>query len=90
MLRPASAQVQQGIPYRFEVGHCGLEHVVDFDGSFWESVAEERSDDVRALFSRDRGVITLESADRATYMASGGEAITLRRLEGAQTFGACQ
>jgi hypothetical protein len=33
---PRSGQVQEGVVYRFEVPHCGLDWLVDFDGSFWD------------------------------------------------------
>ena len=36
ILAPASAPIEHGIPYRFNLGHCGLHSPVDVDGSFWD------------------------------------------------------
>src|SRR2546425_8592843 len=36
---PSSAPVQQGIAYVFDTGHCGLDFLTDFDGSFWDPIS---------------------------------------------------
>ena len=35
---PVSAPLDHAVPYRYELGHCGLLSPVDVDGSFWNPV----------------------------------------------------
>ena len=72
--------------YQFRVEHCGLDHIVDFDGSFWRAVKpadyKENEDAYPFFYNSDDGTITFEGDDEATYEASTGERITLTRIDG--------
>jgi len=38
LLACASCSTDEGVPYRFSLGHCGLHSPVDVDGSFWDEL----------------------------------------------------
>lgn len=80
---PSSAQVEEGVEYVYETGHCGLTYELDFDGSFWEPAVEPGNEEPPSFFiNQDAGTITLVSEDEARYEASTGETVELRRLHG--------
>ena len=56
---PRSARVERGVVYRFEVPHCGLDWLVDFDGSFWEPVYVMPDRPPDFAINSDIGTITL-------------------------------
>lgn len=88
---PASGSVQQGVPYRITVStHCGLDHALDFDGSFWD--AETGPQDPRDALDtpEDEGIITLESQDVAAYRSSKGGEFRLRRTDGPREILLCE
>ena len=58
LLVPTSAPVAPGRAYPFQVGHCGLLHVVDFSGSYW--VVDERT-----LSAGERGQFGMSMRMRA-------------------------
>jgi hypothetical protein len=87
---PASAQVERGVRYAFTVGHCGLEHVVDFDGSLWKPLIAEDQPRPHFLINSDEGVMTLISEQRAIYRGSTGERVRMARLEGPQVVFTCE
>lgn len=75
-----SGRVEKGVPYRWNTGHCGLGHFVDFDGSFWEVVpdsvtAEEESESV---INENEGTLELVDDDTAVFRSDGVE-VELRR-----------
>jgi hypothetical protein len=88
---PLSVAAQAGVRYRFEVGHCGLNHVTDFDGSFWEPILAHPlgADEPSALINTDRGTIRVISPRQAIYTSSSGEKVGLRRIEGPIVLGGC-
>ena len=88
---PASARVEQGVPYRMTTyTHCGLDYLLDFDGSFWE-VASGPEDTGDALGDpEDEGVITLVSADTAVYESGREAEFHLRRLAGPREVHLCE
>lgn len=82
---PRSAPVEPDVVYRFEVSHCGLGWLVDFDGSFWEGTAiVDGSGWVPAddIPDGDIGTIELTGADWAEYRSSDGTWTLLSRVEG--------
>jgi hypothetical protein len=88
---PASGAVQEGVAYQMTAyTHCGLDHALDFDGSFWE--VEAGPDDPRDVLDNpeDEGVITLQSQDVAVYISSGGGDFRLRRVEGPREILLCE
>lgn len=87
---PTSAPVARGRRYVYEVGHCGLAHLTDFGGSFWEPLPPSPEEEPPAFFhNEDRGTITLLSEAEAQYESSGGGFARLRRLRGPVTTGYC-
>lgn len=88
---PNSARVELRVPYRVTVyTHCGVDHALDFDGSFWK--VSRKSDKERARYDDpdDTGVITLVDEDTATYRTSRGDTVTLTRLEGPKDMFLCE
>lgn len=88
---PKSGRVEEGVGYRFTLGHCGLDWIVDFDGSFWDPVwnAVPRRRPSFAINS-DEGTMKLTSPDTATYEASTGKIVTLERHSGPKAFFVCE
>jgi hypothetical protein len=82
---PRSGPAERGVVYRFEVPHCGLDWLVDFDGAFWEGTAIVDgtgwvpADDIP---DGDVGTIELTGADWARYEASDGTWTLLSRVDG--------
>jgi hypothetical protein len=82
---PRSVRAERGVVYRFEVPHCGLDWLVDFDGSFWEGRAiVDGTNWVPAedIPDGDTGAIELTGANWARYEASDGTWTLLSRVEG--------
>lgn len=83
---PRSAPVERGVIYRFQVPHCGLDWLVDFDGSFWEGTAiVDGTGWVPAgdIPDGDVGTIELTGAPEwARYEASDGTWTLLSRIDG--------
>jgi hypothetical protein len=88
VIQPKSVPVLPGAVVRFTLGHCGLLHEVDFDGSFWVPVGQVDPDDP-ATINSDEGQMRLIAPNRAQY-ASGGRLIaTLARFPGPKHFRVC-
>lgn len=79
---PSSAPVATGVEYSFDTGHCGLDFLTDFDGSFWRPVNQRGDGEAPFFYSQDSGTMTLVSQDRAVYKASTGRQVTLHRYPG--------
>ena len=77
---PASAPVEEGVQYRFELGHCGIDDLIDFDGSFWDP--EGPLPDAPFAANEDEGIMTLIAEDRARYESLGGGVVTFVRHDG--------
>lgn len=67
-------EAEIGQPSPYEVGHCGLIHVVEFDGSFWDVDPPTLTDDENSHFgiNSDMGTVTLVNRDVAIYRSSPG------------------
>jgi len=82
---PNTEDVQNEGKYLFDAPHCGLDWMVDFDGSFWKAIKPAdygTGEKYPFFYNSDRGVITFTGDDTAVYQASTGEEIQLRRLLG--------
>ncbi len=66
LLEPSSPRVPGAGPFPFEVGHCGLDWQVDFDGSFWLLVGQVDGD-ASAIFNNDSGHMRLIAPNLAEY-----------------------
>lgn len=82
---PASRDVPNEGKYLFEIPHCGLDWMTDFDGSFWDPIQPDDYGDGEGypfFYNSDEGAITFQGDDVATYQASTGEEVRLERIEG--------
>lgn len=80
---PISAPVEMDVAYRFDAGHCGLDHLTDFDGSFWDPVNPNHpSEEPLFFYNQDVGTIELVGPDEARYRSSSGDEVTLLRIAG--------
>jgi hypothetical protein len=79
---PRTDRVEQDVAYAFDTGHCGLGHLTDFDGSFWEPVDRERADSFDLLANQDVGAMALVGRERAIYRSSDGIEIRMERIDG--------
>lgn len=78
---PTSGRVEPGVTYRFAAPHCGLDWLVDFDGSFWEPTYP-RGDKPDYAINSDLGTMTLVGSDEARYVASDASHVSLTRIDG--------
>lgn len=82
-VRPGSGPAKVGREYRYEVGHCGLTHVVDFDGSLWDVIWSKRRQPFFFInWDHGPGTMTLLSENRARYVSARGVSVDLERHEG--------
>ncbi len=81
---PISGPVEPGVVYRFEVPHCGLAWLTDFDGSFWRPIDPNQPEpEVPSFFfNPDSGTMELVAPNTAEYVSSEGRVVTLVRLDG--------
>jgi hypothetical protein len=68
-------------PVPFDLGHCGLSHVVDFDGSFWLPVGLYDAGK-SGFINSESGFIGLGEPDRARYRGKDGFEVQLARFPG--------
>ncbi len=75
-----------GVPYGYDMPHCGIGSAIDVDGSFWDAigVAPDSVD-----FDGQPGTFRLMSATTATFTRSDGLILELVRHEGAKLFRLC-
>ena len=59
--------------YRFDAGHCGLNHLPDFDGSFWDAVNPNVGEEPIFFYNEDVGTVALLDSDEARYTSSSGQ-----------------
>jgi len=87
LLHPLSGRVVGSGPFPFELGHCGISHVIDFDGSFWVPVGQVDGDSPEAVNAAS-GQMRLLAADRAEYLGPHLK-VTLARYPGQKFFWLC-
>jgi hypothetical protein len=79
---PRSAPVEEGVTYRYDTGHCGLDFMIDFDGSFWHAVNPNSGEEPILFYDQDVGTIERIDDDRARYRSSSGREVRLERIDG--------
>ena len=79
---PRSAPAEEGVTYRFDAGHCGLNHLPDFDGSFWEALNPNAGEEPNYFYNEDIGTIVLLESREARYTSSSGQEVKLTRIDG--------
>jgi hypothetical protein len=77
-----SPPAETGKKYCFQVGHCGLESVVDFDGSFWEVTGWDTAERPQSLVSAEFGSIELVGPDEVEFTAWRPEDFTTIAVTG--------
>ena len=87
-IQPSSPRVNGPGPFEFEVGHCGLSHSVDFDGSFWV-LSGEINERALAYFNAERGTMRLLDRNVAEYLGADNLRFRLARFPGAKRFLLC-
>jgi hypothetical protein len=88
LVQPASARVAGLGLFPFELGHCGLTHVVDFDGSFWVPVGQVDGD-APGIINAESGQMLLLAPNLAQYQGAGGFTAQLARFPGPKHFWLC-
>ena len=88
LIQPTSGRVNGPGPFIFDVGHCGLTHVVDFDGSFWVPVGEVDGNG-NALINSEQGTMRLTGFNLAEYRGTADFSVTLARWPGPKRFFLC-
>ena len=81
VVQPRSERVAPGVPVPFTLGHCGLLHVVDFDGSLWVPVGQVDLDAPEMINAAD-GQMQLVAPNRAQFSKGGKLIATLARFPG--------
>jgi hypothetical protein len=85
---PSSARVAGGGPFPFEVGHCGLSHVIDFDGSYWVPVGQVDGDHP-TIINAEAGSMRLIAPSLAEFRGDSGFTAQLARFPGPKHFWGC-
>jgi len=85
---PGSPRVVGQGPFPFEVGHCGISHVIDFDGSFWIPVGQVDGD-ASAFINSDSGQMVLLGPNLARYAGGADFTVDLARFPGPKHFWGC-
>jgi hypothetical protein len=75
-----------GIPYDYDMPHCGINGAIDVDGTYWDAV-DIAPDSVD--FDGAVGTFRLRSAATAVFTGSDGRALELVRHEGVKQFPGC-
>ncbi len=88
LIQPSSPRVLGPGPVPFEVGHCGLSHVIDFDGSFWVPVGQFDGD-ASVVINSEPGQMALVGPNLAVYQGAAGFSVQLARFPGAKHFFLC-
>jgi hypothetical protein len=88
VVQPRSERVAPAVPVPFTLGHCGLLHVVDFDGSFWVPVGRVSLDDPE-MINAAAGQMQLVAPNRAQFSKGGKLIATLARFPGPKHFFLC-
>lgn len=92
---PSSVHIEEGVAYRFSLGHCGLLSPVDVDGSFWEATQGFDVDGRPIDLSGDAEMINATSGvlavvgDEMRFRTESGAVVHFARLFGPKEFGAC-
>lgn len=85
---PSSPRVVGGGPFPFEVGHCGISHVIDFDGSYWLPVGQVDGDHP-TIINAESGTMRLINPNLAEFRGDSGFTVQLARFPGPKHFFGC-
>jgi hypothetical protein len=82
---------QRGVgpgPFPFEIGHCGVAHVIDFDGSFWLPIGQVDGDHP-TIINSESGSMRLLAPNLAEFRGTSGFTVQLARFPGPKHFWGC-
>jgi len=85
---PASARVAGPGPWPFDIGHCGISHVIDFDGSFWVPVGQVDGESP-TIVNSESGTMRLVGPNLAEFRGQSGFTVQLARFPGPKHFWGC-
>ena len=85
---PSSPRVAGAGPFPYEIGHCGLSHVIDFDGSYWLPVGPVDGDHP-TIFNAEAGQMRLIGPSLAEFRGDSGFVVQLARFPGPKHFWGC-
>jgi hypothetical protein len=88
LIQPGTPPIGGFAPVAFEIGHCGLSHVVDFDGAFWVPVGQVDGD-APGFRNAESGQIRLVGPNLAEYQGPDGFRVSLARFPGPKHFFMC-
>ncbi len=75
-----------GVPYGYEMPHCGIGSPIDIDGSFWDAAIEPADP---TAFDMQSGTFRLLTATEAVFTTADGRDLPLVRHAGAKAFKLC-
>ena len=88
LVQPTSQRAGGPGPFPFELGHCGLSHVVDFDGSFWIPVGQVDGE-APGWINSERGQLRFLGPNLVQYQGTNGFAVQLARFPGPKHLWLC-
>ncbi len=86
--QPSSPRVVGGGPFPYDMGHCGLTHVVDFDGSYWVPIGQVDGDHPTVI-NAESGSMLLLNPNLAEFHGASGFMVQLARFPGPKHFWGC-
>ena len=95
IFQPSSVQIEQGLAYRFTLGHCGLLSPIDVDGSFWDPIEGVDPDGAPLDLESDGEMINATAGlivvieNEARFRTESGSVIRLARHVGEKEFPGC-
>ncbi|HUQ44638.1 MAG TPA: hypothetical protein VM451_09565 [Candidatus Limnocylindria bacterium] len=88
LTQPSSPRANGLGPFALDVGHCGISHVIDFDGSFWVPVGQVDGDHA-TLINSESGTIRILQPNLAEFRGRSGFTVRLARFPGPKHFWGC-
>lgn len=85
---PSSPRVNGFGPFPYELGHCGVLHVIDFDGSFWLPIGPVDGDHP-TIINAETGTMRLLNPTLAEFRGESGFMVQLARFPGPKHFWGC-
>ncbi len=85
---PSSPRVAGVGPFPYDIGHCGISHVIDFDGSYWLPIGQVDGDHP-TIINSESGQMRLIAPNLAEFRGAGGFVVQLARFPGPKHFWGC-
>jgi hypothetical protein len=92
---PISEPIDDGVAYRFDLGHCGLYSPVDLDGSFWDAIGGTASTGETLDLDTDGEMINATSGaivvigDEMRFRTASGSVVRFERHPGEKELPGC-